>query len=146
MAKKSKKQTNEIIIYSNETCPYCKQVKEKLVEKEIKFEDRATVDFQKEWANIIGLTGMSQIPTILYKNSYFIPGRDFQNVEHLLDIIDKYQGENPDQPADRYVLERVKTLNYNIYTAFNKLEQTLKNIELKLDKLNTKENVDKSTD
>ena len=29
----------KIIIYTNETCPYCKQVKEKLTEEKIKFEN-----------------------------------------------------------------------------------------------------------
>ena len=50
---------------------------------------------------------------------------------------------------ERFIFERVKSLNYNMYTAFGRLDQMLKNIELKLDnietKLNTEENVDKST-
>ena len=43
---------------------------------------------------------------------------------------------------NRETLELVKTLNYNIFTAFNRLSAVLQQIE---NKLNTKENEHKST-
>ena len=67
MAKKTKKEIDKIIVYSNEACSYCKQVKEKLTEEKIEFENRLTTDFQKEWSNIVFLTGIPQVPTISTK-------------------------------------------------------------------------------
>ena len=67
-----------IVVYTNNTCPYCKQIKEKLNEKGIEFKNNITVENKKEWQNVINLTGLSTVPTIKIKESYFIPGRDFQ--------------------------------------------------------------------
>ena len=120
----------KIIIYTNEVCPYCKQIKEKLTENNIEFENRFTKDFTKEWEGIVGLTGMSQVPTIFYKNNYFQPQRDFGNPQHLINILNNESGS--EYSYSRQALERVKTLNNNINMAFNRLDQMLKQIETKL--------------
>ena len=73
------KYMNKIEIYTNETCPYCKQIKEELTNKNIDFEDKLTPDFAEEWQDVINLTGMPTVPTIRCNNEYFIPGRDFQS-------------------------------------------------------------------
>ena len=78
---------SEIIIYSNEQCPYCKQVKDRLDKENIKYINKFTKDYKKEWDNISNLTGIPQVPTIYFKNNYFVPGRDFGNEYHLINII-----------------------------------------------------------
>ena len=133
-----------IKVYTNETCPYCKQVKEELTKNNVEFTNMNTVEHKDQWQEIVNLTGIPTVPTIEYNNEYFVPNRDFGTPQQLVIMLKAYT-DSPYKQSKR-IFERVKTLNYNIYTAFNKLEQTLKNIELKLDKLNTKENVDKSTD
>ena len=86
---------NKIIIYTNETCPYCKQVKEKLNENNIKFTERLTKDWKDKWQEIVNLTGIPTVPTIETENIYS-PGRDFGSPEHLVNnlvsivIQDKY--------------------------------------------------------
>jgi len=131
---------NKIEIYTNETCPYCKQIKDKLTEEKIEFESKLTKDFKEEYQEAISLTGMPSVPTIKYKGEYFVPGRDFQNAQQLINLLNLFE---PSKYNDsRRVLERIKTLNYNMSTAFGRLDQLLRKIETKI---NT-ENEHKSTD
>ena len=137
MAKKTKKDTDKVIVYSNETCPYCKEVKEKLTEKGIEFENRLTTNFQEEWHNVIGLTGMAQIPTILYKETLLVPGRDYGNASGLMMMLETLKKTNKNISLEQATLERIKTLTYHIQTAFRRTDQLLRQIETKL---NNKEN------
>ena len=83
---------------------------------------------------------MATVPTIYYKENYFVPGRDFNNAPHLLNIIKEFKP--CDFSKEQQVLEKIKTLNYGINMAFNKVDTILKQIE---NKLNIKENEHKST-
>ena len=131
----------KVIIYANETCPYCKQVKEELTKNEIEFENRLTKDFEKQWGNIIDLTGMPTIPTIIYKDNYFVPGRDFNSPAQLVNIFKNFNPSN--HAVEAKLLERVKTLTFQIQTAFGRTDQLLRQIE---NKLNTEKDEHKSTD
>ena len=118
---------NKIVIYTNEQCPYCKKIKEKLEENKIKFTNKLTADYKEEWDAVIGLTGMPTVPTIYYKNNYFVPARDFQNEDHLLHIINNFKESA--FPIERQLLELNKTLNYNMSMAFQRTDQLLRQIE-----------------
>ena len=130
---------DKIEIYTNETCPYCKQIKEELTKKDIEFEDKSTSEFTGEYQQIVNLTGMPTIPTIKYKDEYFVPGRDFQNAQQLVNILETFESSNYND--SRKTLERIKTLNFNINTAFGRMDQLLRQIETKINK----ENEHKST-
>ena len=65
----TKKTKNEIIIYTNETCPYCKQIKEKLDEEKISYTNRLTTHYEEHWNELGNFIGMSTVPTIHYKGS-----------------------------------------------------------------------------
>ena len=132
MAKKTKKEIDKIIVYSNETCSYCKQVKEKLTEEKIEFENRLTTDFQKEWSNIVFLTGIPQVPTIFYKDTYLVPGRDYGNVDGLMAVLKNLKEINKNISLEQGIFERIKTLTYHIQTAFRRTDQLLRQIETKL--------------
>ena len=118
---------NKITIYTNEQCPYCKKIKEKLEENKIKFTNKLIVNYKEEWETVISLTGMPTVPTIYYKDNYFIPGRDFQNEEHLLLIINDFKKSN--FTIEQQNLEKIKTLNYNMSMAFQRTDQLLRQIE-----------------
>ena len=121
---------DKIIIYTNETCPYCKAIKEQFKNKKIDFEERLTKDFTKKWQEIINLTGLSTVPTVEYKDEYFIPNRDFGNPNQIINILDTF--EQSKHNDSRRTLERIKTLNFNINTAFGRLDQLLRKIETKI--------------
>ena len=121
------KYMNKIEMYTNETCPYCKQLKEKLTKKNINFENKLTSDFAEEWQDIVNLTGIPTVPTIKCNDEYFIPGRDFQNPQQLVSLLEAFK--NSLFTEERRTFERIKTLNFHINTAFGKLDQLLKQIE-----------------
>jgi len=125
----------KITIYINDTCPYCKQVKEKLDEEKIKYVEKDINKNEKEWSNIVGLTGMPNIPTLHFKDTYFVPGRDYQNPEVLISLINKYEPCSFDNLE--IAVERIKTLNFGIANAFQQVDGLLKNIESRLNKIDT---------
>ena len=124
----------KITIYTNETCPYCKQIVEGFEKNNMDFEKRDTGEYKDTWQDIVSLTGMPTVPTIHYKENYFVPGRDFNGVPHLINIIKEFK---PCVfPPEVQMLEKIKGLTYNIQVAFGRTDQLLRQIE---NKLNTEE-------
>ena len=131
---------DKITIYTNETCPYCKSIKEELTKAEIEFENKFTNENEEEWQKIVNLTGMPTVPTIKYGDDFLVPQRDFGNPQNLINILNNESGS--EYSYSRRTFEKMKTLNSNINMAFNRLDQLLRQIETKL---NTEENEHKST-
>ena len=121
---------NKITIYTNETCPYCKEVKKQLKENNIKFKNVLTNDEKDNWQAIVNLTGMPTVPTLNFNGDYLVPGRDFGNSANLINLIKNYKESN--FTVQEITLEKLKTLNYNISTAFNRTNQILTQIETKI--------------
>jgi len=128
-----------ITIYTNSTCGYCRQLKDELNKNNIEFKEKLISEFTVEWQDVVNLTGLSTTPTIKYKEEYFVPGRDYQNPQQLINILQTLPDSSHDY--NKRTLERVKTLNYNMSVAFGRLDQLLRQIETKI---NTDEH--KSTD
>ena len=42
----------EIIVYTNNKCSYCKYLKRELKNKNIDFQNKLTSDFKNEWLNV----------------------------------------------------------------------------------------------
>ena len=130
---------DKIEIYTASTCGYCKTLKDELTKNNIEFEEKLTTDFKNEYQAIVNLTGLATTPTIKYKGEYFLPGRDYGNPQQLINLLETFKSSEFND--SRRVLERVKTLNFHINTAFGRLDQLLRKIETKI---NTDEH--KSTD
>ena len=120
----------KITVYTNKTCPYCKQIKEELTKNNIKFENILTTNDPEEWQSIVNFTGMPTVPTVCINGEYFVPGRDFGNADLLIKLIKNYTPSLYTTAED--ALEKIKTLNYNISMAFNRTNQILTKIEEKL--------------
>ena len=119
-----------IRIYTNKTCPYCKTIKEELQKKGFLFTNMDTTEHKVAWEDIMNLTGVPTVPTIDCGDEFLVPGRDFSNPAHLINIIENYREYKYDYT--RRTLEKVKTLNYNIGQAFQNLDKVLKQIENKI--------------
>ena len=120
----------KITIYTNETCPYCKLVKQAFDEADIKYEERSTDKFRDKYNEITSLTGIPTVPTVKHDDELYVSGRDFQNIEQLTNLLLDFK--KPPYSESRRALERVKTLNYHMNTAFGRLDQLLRQIETKL--------------
>jgi len=131
---------DKITIYTNETCPYCKQIKEELTKNKIEFEDILTSSDTEEWQSIVNFTGMPTVPTICLNGEYLVPGRDFGNADNLIKQIKNYTSSY--YTKEEIMLEKIKTLNYNMGMAFNRTNQLLVQIE---NKLKIEDNEHKST-
>ena len=130
----------KITVYTSKTCTYCDQVKDKLKESSIKFTEIDIIEFSDVWNSVNSLTTIPTTPTVKINDEFLLPGRDFYNPQNLIEIISNFKDSQ--YKENRRVLELVKTLNYNTYTAFNRLNGLLQQIE---NKLNKEENVNKST-
>ena len=119
-----------MIIYTNKTCPYCKQIKEELTKNNIEFKNVLTSDDKDNWQAIVNLTGMPTVPTLNFNGNYLVPGRDFSNAANLIQLIKNYKESN--FTIQEITLEKLKTLHYNISTAFNRTNQILTKIETKI--------------
>ena len=131
----------KIIVYAQNTCGYCNTVKEELTKNNIEFEVKLIDEFKDEWDKVTSLTNVPTTPTIYYKNNYFIPQRDFGNPQMLINLLKEFK-ESEFSLLYRNN-EAIKTLNYNIATAFQRMDGVLRQIE---NKLNTEKNEHNSTD
>ena len=122
----------KITIYTQGNCGYCKTVKDALNKENIEFEEKLINEHPNDWSKINSLTNMPTTPTIHYKENYFVAGRDFPNPEVLVNILKNFNG-NSDVSLFK-VLENIKTLNYNMATAFQRLDQLLRQVEQKINK------------
>ena len=122
----------KITIYTQGNCGYCKTVKDALNKENIEFEEKLINEHLDEWSRINSLTNIPTTPTIHYKENYFVAGRDFPNPEVLVNILKNFNGHG--DVSLFKVLENIKTLNYNMATAFGRLDQLLRQIEQKIDK------------
>ena len=121
-----------ITIYTNSTCGYCKQLKDELNKNDIEFKEKLISEFTVEWQDVVNLTGLPTTPTIKYKEEYFVPGRDYQNPQQLMNILETFPDSSHDY--NKRTFERIKTLNYNMSVAFGRLDQLLRQIETKINK------------
>ena len=119
----------KIRVYTNEACPYCKQVKQELTKNNIEFENILTSKAE-DWQSIVDFTGMPTVPTVCFDDQYLVPGRDFSSADSLIKLIQNYKTSN--FTTQEITLEKLKTLHYNISTAFNRTNQILTQIENKL--------------
>tara|TARA_Y100001972_G_C7564795_1_gene283610 strand:+ start:183 stop:578 length:396 start_codon:yes stop_codon:yes gene_type:complete len=118
---------NIITIYTNESCPYCKAVKDHFTKKEVEFKELLTNEHADSYNEVTRITGIPSVPTIVYKDEYFVAGRDFHNPKHLEDLIKNYV--KPNVSMQKLLVEKIKTLNYSINMAFSRTDQILKQIE-----------------
>ena len=123
-------------------CPYCKTIKDELTKNDIKFEEKINAENQDEWQKITSLTKLPATPTISYKNNYFVPSRDFGNPQGLINLLQNFK--ESEFSLEQQNNEAIKTLNYQIIMAFNRLDKILKQIEENTKK--EEDNEHKSTD
>ena len=127
-----KKKTNEIVMYTTETCGYCTELKKQFKEKKVKYIEKPKEKYEQDWYKKVDSTGLALLPTIVVNNTNLIPGRDFQNPEQLVNVLETFKKSSYNE--SKRTFERMKTLNYHMNTAFGRLDQLLRQIETKINK------------
>jgi|10_taG_2_1085330.scaffolds.fasta_scaffold294159_2 glutaredoxin len=126
----------KVIIYTNKTCSYCKQMVKKLNEEKINFIERNNEEFTGEWYKVSNHTGLPMFPTILVNNNYLVPGRDFNSLDQVIGMIDYLMSsEYPNWSNEEIIIEKIKTIKYNNITNNRQLNIRLNKIEEKLNEI-----------
>ena len=109
---------DKIIIYTSETCPYCKKLQQELKNKNIKFTNKPIKEFKSEWQSVVELTGIPSMPTVKYNDEYFVPNRDFNSPQNLIELLKNFKESSFSE--EKQLIEMIKTLSYNILMAFQR--------------------------
>ena len=119
----------KIKIYTSKSCKYCDQVKELLKENWIEYVELEAGEHKESWDQVKKLTDLPIFPTIEIENEFLVPNRDFNSPTNLVDLVKNF--DKSKFSDSKRTLELVKTLNYNIYTAFNRLNKVIEELENK---------------
>ena len=117
----------KIIIYTQQGCLHCTKLKELFDKNEIKYVEKDKVEHHEEWVNVHSILGLATLPTIYFKDNYFIPGRDYNTPEQLIQMIksqDKFDTSNELRSK-----EAMKTLIYSINQGFGRMFNEIKQLK-----------------
>ena len=126
----------EVVVYTRNGCPYCKQLMDKLNDDGIKFIEKEQTDFQEEWNNVAMLTGVPVFPTILVNENYLTPRRDFQNVPQATQAITVLGNKNyTNPPFETRVIEVLKTMGYGMNNSVTQINNQIRPLITFIEKL-----------
>ena len=121
----------EVILYTQSTCPYCNQMKDELTKEGVKYVEKEYTKFPQEWQTVAEMTQIPVFPTIEIDGDYIVPRRDFQQIpqgiQRIISLADPKRTSKP--PVEKQMLESLKTLNYNMSTAFQNMDRTLRPLQ-----------------
>lgn len=82
-----------IIVFTLNGCSHCDELKDKLTELSIFFHDIEITSNKKIWDKVVSQTGHNLLPTVFIPDDMegnghiYVPGRDFQDKEEIIEII-----------------------------------------------------------
>tara|TARA_R110002012_G_scaffold212790_1_gene383861 strand:- start:137 stop:412 length:276 start_codon:yes stop_codon:yes gene_type:complete len=84
---------SEVLIYSQDSCPYCTELKGLLDNNGIPYRVKDIDKHEKEWDTISKHSGVDYVPTVLLLDkgngvgNVLAPDRDFDEIEECLQLI-----------------------------------------------------------
>ena len=82
-----------ILLYSEDGCPWCTDLKKQLTENNIKFLVRDVQKYAKEWELVVTLTENEYVPSLCTidhtskEKTYVVPDRDFEDINEAIDKV-----------------------------------------------------------
>ena len=116
---------NKIIVHTTEGCDYCADVKKLLNEANVKFEDKPAKDNQQGWQRVMRITGIGTFPTFEIGNEFFVPGRDYNSPDQIVNHLKTYIKPEDDYPIELQLMQSFKTMAYSINQGITKVLQEL---------------------
>ena len=99
-------------------------------EKEVEFIEKEREQHLNEWNEVSRLTGLPTFPTIEFNGDYYIPGRDFNTPDQIVDYIKEWDpNDKIDQPSDIKLLEAFKTLTFTLNRSLSRMQQDLQQLK-----------------
>ena len=87
---------NTIIIFTLKGCGHCTELKKGLTELTIPFNEIEITENETIWNQVIKQTGHNSLPTVFISlngeddGPVFVPGRDYQDKDEIVEIIKTY--------------------------------------------------------
>ena len=87
---------NKVIIFTMKGCSACAGLKGTLNEMNISFQELPISEYRGIWEQVVKQTGLRNLPTIFIQEGdsesgpVYIPGRDFETEEEIINIIKDY--------------------------------------------------------
>ena len=88
--------SNLVIVFTLSGCYHCIELKKKLVQNEIKFNEIEVGNNPQIWDKVIEQTGHNTLPTVYIAldegdhGPVFVPERDYETQDELIEKIKKY--------------------------------------------------------
>lgn len=88
--------SNVIVVFSLEGCSHCVDLKRKLVDNDIPFTDIEVTTNKHIWDKVVEQTGHNSLPSVYIsmnggdEGPIFVPERDYNTQEELIEMIKKY--------------------------------------------------------
>ena len=126
----------EITLFIKPEHPICKNYIKYFTENGIKFKEK-DISLHNE---IVAIVQNNQVPVIFINDNYLVHGRDFQNPNQCINILQHLA--NPDfvNPSnDVKMIESIKNLNFNISKSMQNLNRQLQPIVQLLNSLREEE-------
>ena len=122
----------DIIIYTNSTCGFCKETKKALNKANIKYVEKTLIKNEDEWGVGQLITGVPLFPTIKAGNRYLCPRRDWNQPEQLVQILG-YVDKLKETDDETKLIEAFKTLTYSFNNGFQNLFKRIDELKNKID-------------
>jgi len=86
---------NQVAVFTINGCDFCQDLKQKLTKENIHFHDIEITKNREIWEQILTETGDDALPTVFIQTdnegngSVYTPGRDFYEIDDIVEIIKK---------------------------------------------------------
>ena len=116
---------DKIILLDNGT-PYGENIKKHLDQEGIQYDLKTLKDNPDDINKASTITNLGMFPMVYLKDIYLVNQRDFQNPQQLVQAIQHFANPNfKNINSDIKSIEHLKTVQYNIWSKLNALENKL---------------------
>ena len=83
-----------IKVYSIPSCPYCVELKQKLMTENIEFKDVdvSRPENEAEYNKIVKISKCDEVPVVLVGSQLLIPNTSFSSIDEAVSITNKFLG------------------------------------------------------
>jgi len=87
---------NDVIVFTLLGCGHCESLKKRLITQNIFFNEIEITQNPDIWSQVVEQTGYNLLPTVFIRNegsedgTVFVPGRDYQSEDDIINLINEY--------------------------------------------------------